>query len=281
MKHSAAILVVLALLFSACDSQAPLVSDDTPGVSQQTLAFDETSSITLAVPQQAEPQRFRVCKQYVGTAGPSVIIDFTVDEFNDGSIDVTDQVTLADGECAEIWTNLRPDIPDLVTVTEQVPAGYAASFENTEVILSKGVYTYTTVTGAGDTASGLVQGLEPRIGTLVVFTNTEVPETGEEGCTPGYWKNHLSAWAGTGFSPDDDFDTTFGVDLFNPDITLNEAVRAKGGQENRLARHGTAALLSAAHAGVAYPYTVAEVIALVQAGDADALEQANELGCPL
>lgn len=106
-------------------------------------------------------------------------------------------------------------------------------------------------------------------------------QNGDEGCTPGYWKNHLDSWAATGLSPADDFDTTFGVDLFDPDITLEQAVRAKGGHENRLARHGTAALLSALHPDLDYSISAAEVIALVQAGDADTLEQFNELGCPL
>jgi len=104
-----------------------------------------------------------------------------------------------------------------------------------------------------------------------------------EGCTPGYWRNlrkHGDEWTPP-FSPGDDFDTTFGVDLFDPDITLGEAVNAKGGGVNKLARHGTAALLSAAHPDVNYPLSVAEVIALVQAGDADTLATANELGCPL
>ena len=104
-----------------------------------------------------------------------------------------------------------------------------------------------------------------------------------EGCTPGYWKNHVEDWPPTGYSPGDDFDTTFGVDLFDPDITLEEAVNAKGGGDKRLARHGTAALLSAAHPDVAYPLTVAEVIAAVQAGDASTLAEFNELGgefCP-
>lgn len=101
------------------------------------------------------------------------------------------------------------------------------------------------------------------------------------GCTPGYWKNHLDAWSPTGLSPADDFDTTFGVDLFDPDISLEQGVKAKGGKVNRLARHGTAALLSALHPDVDYPYTAAEVIAMVQAGDTDLLEEANELGCPL
>lgn len=104
---------------------------------------------------------------------------------------------------------------------------------------------------------------------------------GGEGCTPGYWKNHLEDWAATGFAPGDDFDATFGVDLFNPNITLEQAVNLGGGGVNRLARHGTAALLSAAHGDVDYPYSVAEVIAFVQAGDADALEAANELGCDI
>lgn len=109
----------------------------------------------------------------------------------------------------------------------------------------------------------------------------ETEDENGEGCTPGYWKNHLDSWAATGLDPNDDFDTTFGVDLFDPDITLEEAVNAEGGDENRLARHGTAALLSAAHPDVDYGLTVAEVIALVQSGDADTLELHNELGCPL
>jgi hypothetical protein len=110
-----------------------------------------------------------------------------------------------------------------------------------------------------------------------VFTNTPLPE----GCSPGYWKKHLSEWAPTGFSPGDDFDATFGVDLFDPDITLDEAVNAKGGGVNKLARHGTAGLLSAAHPTVSYPLTVAEVISAVQAGDANTLAAHNDLACPL
>lgn len=101
------------------------------------------------------------------------------------------------------------------------------------------------------------------------------------GCTPGYWKNHLDSWTPTGYSPNSDFDTTFGVDFFDPDITLEQAVWARGGGVNRLARHGAAALLSAAHQDVNYPLTVAEVIAIVQAGDADTLVRFNELYCPL
>jgi hypothetical protein len=108
----------------------------------------------------------------------------------------------------------------------------------------------------------------------------EEPADGE-GCTPGYWKNHEEDWAATGFSLGDDFDAVFGTDYFDPDMTLFEAVWHGGGGLWRLGRHGTAALLSAAHPDVDYGLTVAEVIAAVQAGDADTLEYHNELGCPL
>jgi hypothetical protein len=117
---------------------------------------------------------------------------------------------------------------------------------------------------------------------VVEFGNVDncvPPPPDGQGCTPGFWKNkkRLPLWP---LDPDADFDTTFGVDLFDPDITLGEAVRAKGGGDNKLARHGTAALLNAAHPDVDYPLTEAEVIAAVQAGDADTLVGYNELLAP-
>jgi hypothetical protein len=119
-------------------------------------------------------------------------------------------------------------------------------------------------------------------------------DEGDQGCTPGYWRNHADRWIGV--APADDFDATFGVDLFNPDITLGQAIWLGGGGVNAFARHATAALLNA-YGGVpnadgttvAYPYTAAEVIQMVQDAVAngtieatkDLFEAANELGCPL
>jgi len=117
---------------------------------------------------------------------------------------------------------------------------------------------------------------------------------GEQGCTPGYWRNHADRWFGA--EPSDDFDTTFGVDLFSPDITLGTAIWLGGGDANALARHATAALLNALGGvknadgtTVAYPYSSDEVIQMVQDAVADEtieatkdiLAAANELGCPL
>jgi hypothetical protein len=38
------------------------------------------------------------------------------------------------------------------------------------------------------------------------------PPPGDDGCTPGYWKNHVENWVGV--FPSDDFDNTLGVDYF-------------------------------------------------------------------
>lgn len=107
------------------------------------------------------------------------------------------------------------------------------------------------------------------------------PPPGDEGCTPGYWRNHPEDWAPTGYNTSDNFDTVFDVNYFSPDITLFQAVKLGGGGVKQLARHGTAALLSAAHPDVNYPYTVAQVIAFVQAGNVAPLVEANELGCKI
>lgn len=115
----------------------------------------------------------------------------------------------------------------------------------------------------------------------LAITPPPPPPPGGEGCTPGYWKNHLEDWPPTGYSPADIFDTVFGTSYFDSTYTLGEAIDAKGGGVKKIARHGTAGLLSAAHPDVSYPYTVAEVIAYVQSGNVDDLVDANELGCEI
>jgi hypothetical protein len=124
------------------------------------------------------------------------------------------------------------------------------------------------------------------------------PPTGNEGCTPGYWKNHLDAWVG--YSPDQTVNSVFTGAL--PSVgtsTLQQALSFGGGPgvlgaEQILLRAAVAALLNAANPDVDYALTTAEVIADVNAalasGDRDTiLELATELdalnngagGCPL
>jgi hypothetical protein len=121
-----------------------------------------------------------------------------------------------------------------------------------------------------------------------------VPPGEEQGCTIGYWRNHTDRWSGVATT--DDFDTTFGVNLFDPDIDLGTAVNLGGGGVNNLARQATASLLNA-YGGVPnaddtfvnFPLSPEEVIEKVQAAVADGtieetaeyFDGLNNLGCPL
>jgi hypothetical protein len=121
-----------------------------------------------------------------------------------------------------------------------------------------------------------------------VITHCPPPPPGDEGCTPGFWKQsqHLDAWVG--FAPTDTFEAVFGVDVPG-DPSLLQALNARGGGINALERHAVAALLNASSPDVDYPLTVSEVIAKVQAAIANGtieqtkneFESFNELGCPL
>ncbi len=131
-------------------------------------------------------------------------------------------------------------------------------------------------------------------------------ERGEDGCTPGYWKqpHHFGNWAvpqttvfGDIFSacydasiPDYKY-----IPLQNPEsgnlctTTFLDALSLRGGGVNALARHGVAAWLNAASPDVDYYWTTGEVEdlvneALTQGGVnmvKDQLAEMNERYCPL
>ncbi len=120
----------------------------------------------------------------------------------------------------------------------------------------------------------------------VTFDSTLPPA--DEGCSPGFFKNNTGAWPAA-YQPGNGFDFIFGTDVFAPDLTLLEALGLGGGGVNALARHGTAALLSAArYPDVDYALSKGQVIIKVKWGmandpDGVAAELAalNTLGCPL
>ncbi|HSK81164.1 MAG TPA: hypothetical protein VLQ45_32215 [Thermoanaerobaculia bacterium] len=126
------------------------------------------------------------------------------------------------------------------------------------------------------------------------------PPPGDEGCTPGYWKNHTGSWAGSGYSPGQTTGSVFSGASAFPSLaskTLLQSLQGGGGPGTTgaakiLLRAAVAALLNAAHSGVDYPRTTAEIIADVNAALASnnrntMLELASELdddnngGCPL
>ena len=63
-------------------------------------------------------------------------------------------------------------------------------------------------------------------------------------CSPEFWKNNLDLWKIVDVDYNSDFDETFGKDYFEPDITLEEAIKKEGVGMDHLASSGTAAYLS-------------------------------------
>jgi hypothetical protein len=124
-------------------------------------------------------------------------------------------------------------------------------------------------------------------------------ELGEEGCTPGFWKNHPARWAATGLSRSQTLESVFDVpDAFGVDnSTLLAALSFSGGPAladaaRLLLHHAVAALLNASHPGVDYPRAAGTIITQVNAALAsnsrstmlalkNALDRDNNLGCPL
>lgn len=195
--------------------------------------------------------------------------------------------TVAGGTCKTIWTKTEPYPGSAGPADVRVNLG----------IVHNGLPAGTLFSGIDVTAaqtpsvvSGMNVALQPNVyhGAVVVYHIAQEPAPpGGEGCTPGYWRNTRRGWP---ISKNTDFDAYFGVNAFNPDITLSTAVNLSGAGWNALARHATAALLNALDGGVAYPMSAAQVVALVQSAAAgtvgvdaakDALEAHNELGCPI
>ena len=97
----------------------------------------------------------------------------------------------------------------------------------------------------------------------VIIAVCDEEDGGGEGCTPGFWKQsqHFGHWET--FSPGDDYEAIFGVDITikvdnmeETTPTLLQALNAQGGAQNALARHSVAALLNAASSGTSFEFTV-------------------------
>ena len=93
-------------------------------------------------------------------------------------------------------------------------------------------------------------------------------QTGNEGLTPGFWKNHTELWVG--YATTQTLESVFDVpdSLGLDDKTLLEALNfgggpgAKGAAQN-LFRHAVAALLNARHSLVEYPLTASIIVSRV------------------
>jgi hypothetical protein len=151
--------------------------------------------------------------------------------------------------------------------------------------------------------SGGIMRRVPLIGLLVAMLTAaglavapaQAVGTGNEGCTPGYWKNHTENWEE--YSPSTTVGSVFNVNSTYASLTFEEALRLRGGPgvdgaTRILLRAAVAAVLNAAHDGLGYPLRRGQIITMVNealaSGDRqtilevkDELDRMNNLGCPL
>lgn len=102
-----------------------------------------------------------------------------------------------------------------------------------------------------------------------------------EGCTPGFWRNHLTHWAATPYSPSDKVNDVFGCDLVASDNTSLGTAIDRPQTYGTLVFHAIAGLLNATHPNMEYGLSASEVIDAACAGDKDTIADENEEGCPL
>ena len=251
-----------------------------------------------------------------GTLGD--LFDFTVasdlgTNFSPQDVVAQDLLALDPTLCALAWQQEDTEYNDEteITITEDVPAGYRLvqiSFQGT------GVYPGCETTGdvqpcvptdIVDEVNGVGPAvtLVPIDGLTVFFKNILVeepppppPPPGDEGCTPGYWKNHLDSWVPTGYAPGDLVSSVFTGTLFGT-ATLHQALSFGGGPgvagaQQILLRAAVAGLLNASHPDVAYTTSATDLIdavnAAIASGDRDTMlalaadiDADNNLGCPL
>lgn len=266
-----------AIVLSQC-SRGPMSTPTAPGSVSAPTSYlvGETTNST------PEFGKIKVCK-----AG-NVSGTFTVSAVSlGGSPSVLSPITVDAGQCRTVAEDLTQTSGSNITVTETSAGLQGISGQRIDPVNG------TPVISADNPPNGpITRQLNYVHGYSYTFTNNVVVEPpGVEGCTPGFWKQdqHLDSW--TTYTPGADFDATFGVNFFDPNITLLEAAGNGGGGVNALGRHAVAALLNAASASVDYAFTTAQVLDIVQGDGAysglsvearkNLLAAANEAGCPL
>lgn len=126
------------------------------------------------------------------------------------------------------------------------------------------------VIGAAMVAMVAMVGVGPA---LLSTTSAGAWFTGNQGCTPGYWKNHTDSWAATLYSPTDTVGSVFTLPAslasFNSE-TLLDALNGQGGPDLNgateiLLRAGVSALLNATDANIDFSSGKALIIKHVNA----------------
>jgi hypothetical protein len=201
----------------------------------------------------------------------------------------------------DVWPSVETDPELSITfdpvVHEDVASGATVSFQETISV------AYDAECGEYNALVTFFSNSYPTegstIGTQTITITVpcdQEEETGTEGCSLGYWKNHSDCWECYG--PDTPFSEVFGVEISvgkgkkgADGPTLMGALNGNGGGVTALARQAVAALLNACDPDIDYPLSEVDLIdgiyELLTDGSAEEISEAeeyldylNNLGCP-
>lgn len=276
----------LGIVFLAACSDSPTAPAAV--VAKTSFAIGD---VTDGPAPEAAPGVLIVCK--TGDVGGDFVFTRTTEgPAVDPNGGVASNQTIATGKCLEV---ARDDSPSgsgsHITVTEQSAPN--TTFSVTACRFRGYALDGVTLNPPEDCVytNGGDLFLNHFHGYVITYNNVFTPPPGDQGCTPGYWKQdqHFDSWPAP-ITPSTTFTSIFGV---GGTLTFLQALGLNGGGTNALWRHGAAAYLNALSSGVDYAYTTAQVIDIVNGTGAYAglsvedrknlLDAANNGvgGCPL
>ena len=270
----ATLVLAPALIAAACSdssSSRPTVSPSAPSLAPATSAASRLVTMAVGDSTTSAPEagKIKVCK--LGNVNGTFTVTGT------GTLTVISSPTTVTTNTCIVVAEASDTTGGNVTITET-----SAGLQSVSAVGLEGPVPFTN---GGSLFVNSIHGY------TATFTNNVVVVTGNNGCTPGFWKQpqHFDSWP-AGFTPTTSFNAAFGIgsNWFPNTFTLLDALSNGGGGVNALGRQAAAALLNAAKGF--YPLSTAQVIADVQAAYADAsivestknlLEADNNLVCPL
>jgi len=270
----ATLVLAPALIAAACSdssSSRPTVSPSAPSLAPATSAASRLVTMAVGDSTTSAPEagKIKVCK--LGNVNGTFTVTGT------GTLTVISSPTTVTTNTCIVVAEASDTTGGNVTITET-----SAGLQSVSAVGLEGPVPFTN---GGSLFVNSIHGY------TATFTNNVVVVTGNNGCTPGFWKQpqHFDSWSG-GFTQTTSFNAAFGIgsNWFPNTFTLLDALSNGGGGVNALGRQAAAALLNAAKGF--YPLSTAQVIADVQAAYADAsivestknlLEADNNLVCPL
>jgi hypothetical protein len=241
------------------------------------LAFYVELDVEGRVPPSSSNPRIKVCNNITLTADGFTCNTYHTFYLKPGQNYTSDHRHWDSDRTVSVGT-----FPDYVEVRLNIAEGVVcpATYE-----LMEHLFTYGTGVDFGD-----------NVLSVNLPFQVEALCTDWQGCSHGYWKNHISAWP-EGFDSGDMISGSFNIGSLD-DMTLLQAMQFKGPGDSLddakriLLQQAVASLLNAADDDVNFPMTEQEVIDAVNAALAsddrdailalkDELDAKNNLGCPL